>query len=75
MVDLILPSSIFIEKDFKLINLENFIKKSQSLRKFSGDVRPEWYLLLVLISFFDRNFYKSKLSRKSIFNFRYNWPS
>merc|ERR1712048_163635 len=44
-----------IEKDFKVINLENIIKESKLLRKVSGDVRPEWFLLLVLTSFFDSN--------------------
>ena len=68
MADLIIPSSLFIEKDFKVINLENVIKEGESLRKFSGDVRPEWYFILVLISFFDKNFYKLKLNKKSIFN-------
>ena len=65
MADLILPSSVFIEKDFKVINLENRIKESKSLRKVSGDVRPEWFLLLVLTSFFDSNVVS--LDRSSLF--------
>merc|ERR1712032_81072 len=51
LADLILPASIFIEKDFKVINLENIIKESKSLRQISGDIRSEWFLLLVLSSF------------------------
>merc|ERR1712048_1139910 len=43
MADLILPSSVFIEKDFKVINLENVIKESKSLRQISGDIRSEWF--------------------------------
>ena len=73
MADLILPSSIFIEKDFKVINFENIIKESQCVRKFSEDVRPEWYLLLVLISFLRRGPYK--LNKKFIFNsFKKEYP-
>merc|ERR1712224_1181685 len=41
--------------DFKVINLENRIKESKSLRKVSGDVRSEWYLLLALLSCVDFN--------------------
>jgi len=68
MADLILPASIFIEKDFKVINLENVIKESKSLRKVSGDVRPEWFLLLVLISFLKPNFDLSLVEKSSFFN-------
>ena len=59
LADLILPGSIFLEKDFQVINFENVLKSSKSLRKISGDVRPEWYLLLALISLFklDLNFF------------------
>merc|ERR1712072_1286719 len=66
MADLILPSSIFIEKDFKVINLENIIKESKSLRKISGDIRSESFLLLVLISFFDKNLNKFGLEKKKL---------
>ena len=63
---------IFIEKlgeletknDIKDL-LEDIIKESKSLRKVSGDVRPEWFLLLVLISFFDSNVVS--LDRSSLF--------
>jgi hypothetical protein len=73
MADLILPSSIFIEKDFKVINFENIIKESRCVRKFSEDVRPEWYFLLVLTSFFCKGL--SKLNKKSIFNsFKKEYP-
>jgi len=65
MADLILPASVFIEKDFKVINLENRIKESKSLRKVAGDVRPEWYLLLVLLSWFDSNL--ESLDKSSLF--------
>ncbi len=71
MADLILPASVFIEKDFKVINLENIIKESKSLRKVSGDVRPEWFLLLVLISFYNSNAFssdKSSLFQNLFFN-------
>jgi len=68
MADLILPSSIFIEKDFKVINLENVIKESKSLRQISGDSRPEWFLLLVILSFFSSDFKFSQLKKKEIFN-------
>jgi len=66
MSDLILPSSIFLEKDFKVINLENIVKENKSLRKISGDVRSEYFLLLVIISLFNNklnnlNFKKVKL--------------
>ena len=67
LADLILPASIFIEKDFKVINLENVIKESKSLRKVSGDVRPEWFLLLVLISFFKPDFDLSSIEKSSFF--------
>merc|ERR1712032_512470 len=53
MSDLILPSSIFLEKDFKVINLENIVKENKSLRKISGDIRSECFLLLVIISLFN----------------------
>ena len=66
MADLILPSSIFIEKDFKVINLENIIKESKSLRKISGDIRSESFLLLVLISFFDKSLDLSNLEKKKM---------
>ena len=68
MADLILPASIFIEKDFKVINLENIIKESKSLRQISGDIRPEWFLLLVILSFFSSDFNTSQLKKKVIFN-------
>jgi hypothetical protein len=68
MADLILPSSIFIEKDFKNINLENIIKESKSLRKISGDIRPEWFLLMVLISFFNSDLNLHSLDKKQILN-------
>jgi len=66
MADLILPSSIFIEKDFKNINLENIVKESKSLRKISGDIRPEWFLLMVLISFFNSDLNLHSLDKKQI---------
>ena len=66
MANLILPSSIFIEKDFKNINLENIVKESKSLRKFSGDIRPEWFLLMVLISFFNSNLNLDYSNKKQI---------
>jgi NADH-quinone oxidoreductase chain G len=68
LADLILPASIFIEKDFKVINLENIIKESKSLRQISGDTRPEWFLLLVILSFFSSDFNTSQLKKKVIFN-------
>ena len=66
MADLILPVSIFIEKDFKVINLENIVKESKSLRRISGDIRSEWFLLLVLTSFFNSNLDLFKLNKKKI---------
>jgi NADH-quinone oxidoreductase subunit G len=76
MADLILPASIFLEKDFKVINFENVLKSSKSLRKISRDVRPEWYLLLVLIFLFksDLNFFN--LDKKNILNslFTFEYP-
>merc|ERR1711959_322026 len=75
MADLILPSSIFIEKNFKTINLENYVKKNSILRNFTGDIRPEWYFLLAIISFFDSFFSKSLLNKKLIFNlFKSEYP-
>jgi len=53
MADLILPSSIFLEKDFKVINLQNIVKENKSLRKISGDVRSEYFLFLAIISLFN----------------------
>merc|ERR1711981_1417784 len=69
MADLILPSSIFIEKDFKVINLENIIKESKSLRKISGDIRSESFLLLVLISLFDNSLNLCQLEKKKNYGF------
>jgi NADH dehydrogenase/NADH:ubiquinone oxidoreductase subunit G len=61
MADLILPSSIFLEKNFTSINLENRVKSHKPLRKISGDTRSEWFILLIILSFFSKNnFYKSK---------------
>merc|ERR1712138_312814 len=75
MADLILPSSIFIEKNFKTINLENYVKKNSILRNFTDDIRPEWYFLLAIISFFDLYFSKSLLNNKLIFNlFKTEYP-
>ena len=76
MADLILPGSIFLEKDFKVINFENILKSSKSLRKISGDVRPEWYLLLVLISLFKSDLNFHNLGKKNILNslFTYEYP-
>ena len=68
LADLILPASISIEKDFKVINLENIIKESKSLRQISGDIRSEWFLLLVLLSFFSSDFNPSQLKKKVILN-------
>jgi len=68
LADLILPASIFIEKDFKVINLENIVKESKSLRQISGDIRAEWFLLLVLSSFFSSDFNPSQLKKKVILN-------
>merc|ERR1712224_204818 len=67
-VDLILPSSIFLEKDFKVINLENIVKSSKSLHKYLTDTRSEWYFLLVLFSYFSHNINYQKFEKKSIFN-------
>merc|ERR1712187_717433 len=66
--DLILPSSLFLEKDFTTINLENRIKVSKALRKISGDVRSECFLLLVLISFLDNSLNLGELKKKKIFD-------
>merc|ERR1712032_914228 len=68
LADLILPASVFIEKDFKVINLENIIKESKSLRQISGDVRSEWFLVLVILSFFIPDFKFSQLKKKVIFD-------
>lgn len=64
MADLILPSSIFIEKDFKIINLENIVKESKSLRKISGNIRSEWFILLVIISYFNKDINSLHLEKK-----------
>jgi len=69
MADLILPSSIFLEKDFKVINLENVVKENKSLRKISGDIRSEWFLLLVLISLFNTKLNSLNLEKKSFFDY------
>ena len=76
MADLILPASIFLEKDFKVINFENVLKSSKSLRKISSDVRPEWYLLLVLIFLFKSDLNCLKLDKKNILNslFTFEYP-
>ena len=66
LADLILPSSLFLEKDFTTINLENRVKVSESLRVISGDVRSEFYLLIILISFLNNNFDLSELKKKDI---------
>ena len=68
LADLILPSSLFLEKDFTTINLENRIKVSKSLRKISGDVRSEYFLLLVLISFLNSKLNLGELKKKYIFD-------
>merc|ERR1712224_442254 len=68
LADLILPSSLFLEKDFTTINLENRIKVSKSLRKISGDVRSEYFLLLVLISFLNNKLNLGELKKKYIFD-------
>merc|ERR1711937_778818 len=68
MVDLILPSCIFLEKDFKVINLENIVKVNKSLHKSFIDTRSEWYFLLVFFSYFSRNINYQKFEKKSIFN-------
>jgi NADH dehydrogenase/NADH:ubiquinone oxidoreductase subunit G len=61
MADLILPSSIFLEKNFTSINLENRVKSHKSLRKITGDTRSEWFILLTILSFFSKsNSYESK---------------
>jgi hypothetical protein len=52
--------------DTSIVNLENIIKESKSLRKISGDIRSESFLLLVLISFFDKNLNKFGLEKKKI---------
>ena len=69
MADLILPSSIFLEKDFKVINFENVVKENKSLRKISGDIRSEWFLLLVLISLFNSKLNLLNLEKKKIFDY------
>jgi NADH dehydrogenase/NADH:ubiquinone oxidoreductase subunit G len=68
MADLILPSSIFLEKDFKIINLENIVKENKSLRKISGDVRSEYFLLLVIISLFNDKLNNLNLKKLRIFD-------
>ena len=68
LADLILPSSIFIEKDFKVINLENVIKESKSLRQISGDIRSEWFILLVILSVLGSCPVFSQLNKKAIFD-------
>ena len=68
LADLILPSSLFLEKDFTTINLENRIKVSKSLRKISGDVRSEYFLLLVLISFLNNKLNLGESKKKNIFD-------
>ena len=68
LADLILPTSIFLEKDFKVINFENILKSSKSLRTISGDIRAEWYLLLVLISLFKPEINCLDLDKKNILN-------
>jgi NADH dehydrogenase/NADH:ubiquinone oxidoreductase subunit G len=68
MADLILPSSIFIEKDNQTTNLENIIKKRKYLRKMSSDIRSEYSLLLVIISLFTNKPNLNKLGKKKIFD-------
>ena len=69
MADLILPSSIFLEKDFKVINLENVVKENKSLRKISGDIRSECFLLLVIISLFDEKLNNLNLKKARLFDY------
>ena len=69
MADLILPSSIFLEKDFKVINLENVIKENKSLRQILGDVRSESFLLLVIISLFNSNLNDLDFKKSIFFDF------
>merc|ERR1712147_356665 len=59
LADLILPSSIFIEKDFK---------ESKSLRQISGDIRSEWFILLVISSVLGSCPIFSHLNKKAIFD-------
>jgi NADH-quinone oxidoreductase subunit G len=68
LADLILPASLFLEKDFTTINLENRIKTSKALRKVSGDVRSEYFLLLVLISFLNNNLNLGELKKDYMFD-------
>lgn len=68
LADLILPASLFLEKDFTIINLENRIKTSKALRKVSGDIRSEYFLLLVLISFLNNNLNLGELKKNYMFD-------
>jgi NADH-quinone oxidoreductase chain G len=49
MSDLILPSSLFIEKDTKYINVEGLVQKTNRIRGSIGDSRPEWFYCLVVL--------------------------
>jgi NADH-quinone oxidoreductase subunit G len=68
LADLILPASLFLEKDFTTINLENRIKVSKALRKISGDVRSEYFLLVVLISLLKNSSNLEELKKKYMFD-------
>jgi hypothetical protein len=70
MADLILPSSIFIEKNFSMINFERIFQQSKKIKTSLNDSRSVWFIFLTLFSFFKINYTKELFFK----NFKIEYP-